>query len=246
MSKEIRKHGDSEDLETRLTRLERSNKAWRLAALGIVGAWALTTSCSRSDSGGQTALAAEQPAENGEVVRKLRVNEIELVNLKGATVGRINQGGEPSLSLAFPDENAAVKSTFRLRLKEGFPAMDFFAQKDSIQFLLNTLVLSDDTHTLSLSPAGLTLRGSESVAGRKFQRVFGKGAESFKHREELATAMRETEAVDISIGDGGGGMITLRNTFGKSVVEVEANKANEGAVYVNDVNGKAQNALTPR
>jgi hypothetical protein len=30
-------------------------------------------------------------------------------------------------------------------------------------------------------------------------------------------------------------MITLRNTFGKPVVEIEANKANEGAVYVSDV-----------
>jgi len=67
--------------------LERANKRWRLATLGLLGAWVLTISCSRSDSGGRIALAADQPAENGAVVRKLRVNEIELVNLKGETVG---------------------------------------------------------------------------------------------------------------------------------------------------------------
>jgi hypothetical protein len=97
-----------------------------------------------------------------------------------------------------------------------------------------------------LSPAGLTVSDSESVAGRKLQRVREKRAEPLKHLEELGTAMREAEAVDISVGAGGGGTITLRNTFGKAVVEVQANKANEGAVYVNDVNGKFADALAPR
>ena len=272
MSTGSRKHGDATDVETRLTRLERSNKAWRLAALGLVGAWAITTSCSRSDSSGPRAAAADQPAENGEVVRKLRVNEIELVNLKGETVGWIDKGGEPSLSLSSSDETMGP-GTVELSSRHGFPL--FQIQGPGTRRITLTAAAVDfenDEDSSRLSAGDLRLTTYQSVAGHRYKDLLSHGCPPGKAfgewQKELSAADQEAAGVNI-FADKHGGIIRIRNTFGKSavdieaiergggemtvwnslgkaVVEVQANKTNEGAVYVNDVNGKIGDALSPR
>ncbi len=47
-------------------------------------------------------------------------------------------------------------------------------------------------------------------------------------------------------GSDGGGMIDVYNSLGTVVVSVQSDKTNQGAVYVNDVNGKTTNVLTTR
>ncbi len=46
------------------------------------------------------------------------------------------------------------------------------------------------------------------------------------------------------VSDDRRGYLIVGNSFGKDVVSIEANKANAGAVYVYDVNGKIKKALT--
>jgi hypothetical protein len=225
MSNTIQKHGDSPDVEARLARLERSSKAWRLAALGLAGAWALNLSCSRSDSGGPRVAAADQSAENGDgIVRKLRVNEIELVNLKGEAVGWINKGGEPSFTMRSGKCQASLG--------------------------VLSLEMSNEYAMSRMGPGFFGVTSYEGVAGRQYlelqSALRGDRAPTDEKWKELTEAGERAEAVSVVAHDDGGGMVTVRNTFGKPVVEAQANKANEGAVYVNDVNGKIGDALAPR
>jgi hypothetical protein len=49
--------------------------------------------------------------------------------------------------------------------------------------------------------------------------------------------------IEMGLAEGGGGMITVSNPFGKEVVSIQSNKENVGAVYVNKVDGSIGNAL---
>jgi hypothetical protein len=252
MSEAIQTHAEVATIEARLARLERTGKAWRLAALGLVGAWALGLSCSRSDSGGPRVVAADQSAANGDsIVRKLRVNEIELVNLRGQTVGWINRGGEPSLSLLRPGEGNLPVQTFDVALRHPPTLTMRWGEGDAV-LSPPFLRLSSESGLVSVKPGTVTVAGYGSGAWRKYQDVQKSlPVDADKRRfaeymKQLDEAFSEASSVEICQGEGGGGMVQVRNTFGKPVVSIQANKANAGAVYVNDVNGETRNALTPR
>ncbi|MEI8371846.1 MAG: hypothetical protein WCJ35_03320 [Planctomycetota bacterium] len=317
MSTEIGKHGESVDIERRLAGLEQSNWRWRLSTLGLLGAWAVTLSCSRSDSGGYRAADA---AEGGDrVTRTLRVNEIELVNLKGSTVGWINKGGEPSISLSSPVENTAGRASFNLMLGL-LPTLCISGAAGDTMLSGGGVLMLDPRGQCSVGPSGLRLVSYEGVAGQKYKDHLDHNAEHtnateakqrFERGCELSGEAQAVEifttksgagsmsfqngagkpAVQIGVSGGGGGLVNVANeagksvvsiatcegrgfvdvasgtgkpvvsilaseaggggiivsnTFGKAVVDVQANKANEGAVYVNRLNGEMGNALVPR
>ena len=55
------------------------------------------------------------------------------------------------------------------------------------------------------------------------------------------------DAVSIGLTKGGdGGIVDVYNRFGKKAVSIQANKKNEGAVYVHDFDGEIQNVLGVR
>jgi hypothetical protein len=253
MSEVMQKHGDSPDVEMRLAMLERSSKAWRLAALGLVGAWVLSLSCSRSDSGGSPVAGATEGSSG--VTRTLRVNEIELVNLKGATVGWINKGGEPSISLSSPDayqEKAVGPGAFDATVLA--PGMVLTKNRLGFESHLCPDMVStrDSNGECYLSATGWGLVSYKSVAGRKYNELVSQPVDANsrpalgERQSKLSDAREAATAVSIATGEGGGGMIAVRNTFGKPAVEIQANKTNQGAVYVMDVSGETRNALTPQ
>ena len=95
---------------------------------------------------------------------------------------------------------------------------------------------------------GFAITDYRSVAGQKLKCIElpAAGSGSGQWQEYLTKrneAQHEASAVSISTGQGGGGFINVRNTFGTPVVEIQANKMNEGTVYVNDANGKTGDAL---
>jgi hypothetical protein len=113
------------------------------------------------------------------------------------------------------------------------------------------LLVSDEDGMTSVGAGTFAITNHGSVAGQKLKGLRIPAADAAKgqwqeYMNKRAEAADEASAVKIFTTTGGGGFITVRNTFGKAVVQVQANKSNEGAVYVNDVDGKFGDALAPR
>lgn len=184
-------------------------------------------------------------------MRTLRVNEIELVNLKGATVGWINKGGEPSLSLSSAAGSERGAGTFELALTgSSLPELRMGVGNWYTSLSPGALLVSSEDGMTSVGAGTFAITDYGSVAGQKLKGIRIPPADAAKgqwqeYMNKRTEAADEASAVKISTSMGGGGGITVRNTFGKAVVSIQANKRNEGAVYVYDVNGKFADVLAP-
>lgn len=96
------KDGDM-NIENRLTKLERKNRTWRLAAIWMAGILGLLIACSTQwdehGSGSRNQVLA-QPSDVSPIHDRLRVRTLEVVDESGRTVGRWEcVGGLPGLAM---------------------------------------------------------------------------------------------------------------------------------------------------
>lgn len=225
--------------EKRLEMLERECALWRritwmlLVLSGAAIASRIGTFLSVSDA----AHAAEVTAANAEIFATLKCKEFQLVDNNGKVIGRIGQsvGFMPSIELF-----SSVTGETLLNINA--------APSD----LGAAMMMTGEKEVLSISSAGITLRRRDKDAERKLNQMIAAGSQlpvdqRSIHDEKTMQFLKQLYEggliLNLGSTDQRGGLIEIGNPFGAKVVSVQCNKTNQGAVYVNDVDGKTSRSL---
>lgn len=241
------------DIEHRLLKLERETRRWRAIALATALVLGVTLSCTQGTNA-PTISPSAAPAVADDRTPKatpgnLRATSLEIVNRKGQTVADL-VAGDDGASLRF----YATDQTTKMLLSTSKNPFIFLSGNDS------SSTLSSGHFKISPADSAKRIRQRE-IAERAIGHVL-----SDKDRELDQEAFNEPKAVEIGIGDddggfvrvnmrkgpagflgcgeAGGGILNLFNPLGKVVASVQSNKTNQGAVYVNNVNGDLSKALS--
>ena len=226
-------------IDERIAKLEHQNRTWRRVALGsalTIGAllvWSNGLIGPAVHSLSTVAQAAEEDAaEEGRVYEKVRLRSLEIVNEQGETVVDISGGfGGGALTIWSDDRNGSL-SLYALSADE--PVLWVKSEEGTVE-------LTD--RVINVIPADHRKRARKSELIEKL----GNGQNLTEdERRWFQNESVEDPAVTIGFGKQGGGVIDVCNPLDEKVVSIQSNKNNDGAVYVNDVNGDFGNALVPR
>jgi hypothetical protein len=214
--------------EQRITRLERSNRNLRWCLAGVVLVIAGVTACRQN-----SVSEAQVPEPKAALLEAdaVQTKKLLIVDDEGNVVGQFINSGRHSglLSVGFG--------------KTGGPSATLSSSPD-----YNALRFDDGKDALYLTPSELRLsrRTTDEVQHRSRILAMDEASRKTLTPEAILPAYSLPKNADVQIGHGesGGGIVTIKNTLGNDVVSVQANKANAGGIYVNDLNGKFKSAIT--
>lgn len=213
-------------IEQRLQKLERSNCRWRTLAVAALVVLILASCSSRERD---TPRASASKPENLEIADTIRTRGIIIHDRDDKPVGSFyGMPGGAWLTLGSKTESRSI-------------SLYTFGDYTSLE-------VSSPSGKTTLNGASIELSRVDEGKKRQFFRLHekNKGIKSSDVPDEeqkiLDRGFHDPRVV-IGLGEGGGGMVDVYNVFSKPVVAIQSNKANRGAVYVNDVNGKSGNVL---
>jgi len=229
-------------LERRLSAMERKSRAWRILALLLLVA--LVGGVASEGVFDNASWAADEKAAK-EKVTKFDVVEANVIRIRD------------------PDGNIRCQlrsGTLLLGSVDGKAMISVSAQKTGVKSLPYSarIRVSTPSGTSSLTGDSIEVRNgalTKIVAGRvdlvnktvateleAIMERFSRGNKFDARRYAELTA--RTPDVVFSVADGGGGgYIQVSNTFGAPVVQIQNDKTNQGAIFVNNVSGKSVRSL---
>jgi len=213
-------------IEERLTKLERDSKTWRRLAIVLASVLGLLIACSEGDfrsGNGQIATGAGQTLNPEIVHEKLRVRELEVVDAAGKTAGRFT----PDLLWVGNTDGNGGGGKFWVTNAPG----ECFVS------------LTTEENELFLTATRATWKRytpKQQQARKRLMKL------SIEQRVAMTLEERESSMPSTTLmlgsGEAGGEYLDIYSALGEAVVSLQANKANEGALYLKDVNGKTRAA----
>ncbi len=240
--------------EDRLARLERANRTWRWTAVALLWGLIVTTmmNCSRQTSDLPSHLVNSAVAANAQedtVHAKLRVQLLELVDDAGKVRGYFQAlPGCSTLHVGGDSDDVQVRLA---AYGPPFPAqavVRIIGQKARTDLSGGHVCIAETPEAPEARQwfdqrwKSTHLRGHYESLARLSDPLSKDPVELEKIQR--GKALLGKPSVQLGWGPGGGGMIEVLNSFNKTVVSVQANKANAGAVYVHDLNGEVVRALS--
>jgi len=225
------------NVEQRLAALERTARRWKLATLAVAAVAALAVYIAIVGPPALPSLTSKahaqqaQPQKEPPIQDKLRVRSLEIVNNKGATMGRwwVSKGS--------PEIRMWATETSYLSIESNGPRI----------YLTN----AHGKH--ALSPSGLAVVSTDRVKYRAYTRVIDKlksgipladltDEERNMYRQSDQGYQYEQAAI---YADGKGGSVTIYNTHGKNAASLTCNEKNEGWLFTCDAFGQPVKGFPP-
>lgn len=233
-------------IEERLTKLERDNKTWRRLAIALAGVLGLAIAC--SDGGfrggsGQIAIGAGQTLNPEVVHEKLRVRTLELMSHTGEVGGWLT--GD---SLRLSNERASLSADpTGLSIYSQAPdrsGVTMFVDKDAVFMVLDT-----PWNQMHLNSSSMSLGRRTPAQFKAITELHGVGAswldgtpQEKEAWKRLSSRSHPNTSLRLESAEAGGGQLEIFNALGNMAASLQANKGNEGALYLHDVNGKTRAA----
>ena len=205
--------------EQRLSKLERANRTWRLLALFLAVAFGLSLACSERQYHSpehQLGQANAALTESNVIYDKLRVRHLEIFNEADESVGGL---GPSYLVLRSPNG----EGSFQVWILPDYQSVSLGTEWNTMQFT------PQGANLRRYTPEQLRL--SKSLQSRLMDE------QNKPTTEEMQRAQPNT-VLELGIAEGGGGLVDVYNSLGTKVVSLQANKRNEGALYLRDVAGE--------
>ena len=207
-------------MEARLLQLESTLRRFKwCVVLVVLAGCGLGASQSVKDSS-----AGKESDAEGEYIEKLRVGTLEVQK----------------------DGNFGDKAGWHVRVSAGSVSVRNTTKNTSVVLFPTSVMITDEDNESYMGGGELIFSRLDQRKNREWRELLGKGKRSEAERQRLRqlSESRAPKALRIGIGDNGGGMIDVFSPLKKRVVSIQSNKANQGGVYLGDVNGEIQKILS--